>query len=76
MKAFPASGNYTEEHNGMDLRDYFAAKSLVLADKVLYDNESFEEMAMFAYCLADALLEARTKETKDFKTSMRIYDDK
>ena len=61
---------------GMDLRDYFAAKSLVLADKVLYDNESFEEMAMFAYSLADAMLEARTKDTKDFKTPMRIYDDK
>ena len=46
---------------GMTLRDYFAAKALSgsLADPEV--NGSFENIAKFAYKMADAMLKERTK---------------
>jgi hypothetical protein len=69
MKAFPT---YKEE--GMDLRDYFAAKAMqamlaspelmvvVTASEVMGDTYS-ERCANTSYKYADAMMKARTNET-------------
>jgi len=61
MKAFPATGNYTEEFNGMDLRDYFAAKAM----QSYWSDENvasdYKTAAAWAYDMADAMMEARDK---------------
>ena len=45
--------------NGMDLRDYFAAKAM----QALIDNDGlFSEIPAQAYEIADAMLAAREKE--------------
>ena len=59
MKAFPQAIQEQFYDHGMDLRDYFAAHSLHLAEQALFDNESFEDMAKFAYQVADAMMKAR-----------------
>jgi len=43
MKAFPYNPTFNPEHNGMDLRDYFAAKAMPLAFKVWENYHSSEE---------------------------------
>jgi hypothetical protein len=55
MKAFPTVSGQT----GMDLRDYFAAAALqgLVADHTR-DNYP-EELAAYAYRLADAMIRAR-----------------
>jgi len=71
MKAFP-----THKEEGMDLRDYFAAKSIQPAFDMLKsdldstipegyewgDAEDFEEVAKRAYQMADAMMKERTIE--------------
>ena len=54
MKAFP-----THREEGMDLRDYFAAKAMqgMMADHTR-DNYP-EEIAEHAYKIADAMMKAR-----------------
>ncbi len=66
MKAFPRQINFFNGisegkwiDDGMDLRDYFAAHSLYLVEQLLCDNECFEDMAEFAYNMADAMMKAR-----------------
>lgn len=69
MKAFPIKG-YIESgnglqaeyivHDGMDLRDYFAAKAM--QGIIMHPNGKaglWEEAAKDAYTLADAMLKAR-----------------
>lgn len=61
MKAFP---NDYEQSDGMDLRDYFAAKAL---NAIIFDTsvnlsdkaEDFEFDARLAYQYADAMMKAR-----------------
>jgi hypothetical protein len=53
MKAFP--NNRSE---GMDLRDYFAAKAMQ-ADLTNYDGANWRRVAVQAYQMADAMMEAR-----------------
>lgn len=68
MKAFPtlADNGHSDTQDGMDLRDYFAAKimqSLVLRFndfESIVDWNAFEE-ADIAYSIADAMLSARKK---------------
>lgn len=54
-------------HHGMTLRDYFAAKAmaaLISGPDVMdnhYDEETNEYVAVRAYFIADAMLEARKK---------------
>jgi len=59
MKAFPITSNY-EENNGMDLRDYFAAKAmqgfLTESGDVIFDS-----LAIESYRVADAMMKAREK---------------
>jgi len=55
-------GNRTD-HQGMTLRDYFAAKamhSIVLMDGIQYAH-AFDEHAEAAYKQADAMIKARGK---------------
>jgi hypothetical protein len=59
MKAFPT---YKEE--GMDLRDYFAAKAMVGASWfATTESNTYERDAKECYKIADAMMKARTNET-------------
>ena len=60
MKAFPTSidNGHSQNQDGMDLRDYFAARImhfLLSADS----NLDVWELAIEAYAVADAMMEAR-----------------
>ena len=73
MKAFPASSKYNDEYNGMDLRDYFAAKALQMIAETYKESwiedgdfQGYSEtevicIAEGAYEMADAMIEARKK---------------
>ena len=56
MKAFP---NHRSE--GMDLRDYFAAKAMQGIMSKEYFDGSYSEVAEYAYKMADAMMKAREK---------------
>lgn len=50
--------------NGMTLRDWFAGQAIVAAGVQSFDNDATVEQnarvaANWAYCIADAMLEAR-----------------
>lgn len=58
--AFPCLGNDT--YKGMTLRDYFAAKAMQsMNSRPDYEDASAILIAVDAYALADAMLEARGK---------------
>lgn len=63
MTAFPSS--YARpENRGMELRDYFAAHAMIAvttgrADEWGVTKSDAQDIAEYAYCLADAMLEAR-----------------
>jgi hypothetical protein len=63
--AFPRDHSH-DGHNGMDLRDYFAAKAMHAAVCHMAANDTdgltFRERADWAYKQADAMLEARRNE--------------
>ena len=74
MKAFPtlADNGHSDTQDGMDLRDYFAAKamqSIVAAARggteIGIDNgfitEDTHRVARCAYAVADAMMKAREK---------------
>ena len=64
MKAFPNT-LHSEEFNGMDLRDYFAAKAMqgLIAGGYAGNNVGFtvEGNVFAAYEYADAMMKARNK---------------
>ena len=68
MKAFAGKTQHYQE--GMDLRDYFAAKAMqgILTDEdfhyAAWDNSPdwTENVAMYAYEMADAMIKARGQE--------------
>jgi hypothetical protein len=65
MKAYPFSHRHpttgvTTSSEGMDLRDYFAAKAM---QSMLLKSSAYEAIAQYAYKMADAMLKAR--EPKD-----------
>jgi hypothetical protein len=58
MKAFPQLAHWDiDERNGMDLRDYFAAKAL--QGILSCDYSVDEEPASLAYKYADEMMKAR-----------------
>ena len=66
MKAFPIYFKHPTtgaiiEHQGMDLRDYFAAKAMqaMIAEPSL--KATPEEFAQRSYMVADAMIKAREK---------------
>jgi hypothetical protein len=58
--AFPRDHQH-DGHNGMTLRDYFAAKAMPMARDVYCDGapEGWLSVAKLAYDMADAMLKAR-----------------
>jgi hypothetical protein len=59
--AFPAHPSALGDHDGMTLRDYFAAKAMAgLAPHFPTDAGSSADCALVAYRIADAMLKART----------------
>lgn len=58
--AFPRDHRH-DGHNGMTLRDYFVAQSLIAIFAVPNADASPDKMASAAYILADAMIEARKK---------------
>ena len=65
MKAFPhKGGGIITDINGMDLRDYFAAKAMqAIINNSDQKSISIEEVDLwvgnYAYTVADAMMEAR-----------------
>lgn len=58
MKAFPITISDAVLEDGMDLRDYFAAKALVIVASQC-PSVDFIGAAEIAYDFADAMMEAR-----------------
>jgi hypothetical protein len=65
MKAFPKTSRY-DENNGMDLRDYFAAKAMqayLTTTRRKNIDEGYvvsdDQYAAWAYEMADAMMEMR-----------------
>ena len=64
MKAFPIDYNTAsiDKWQGMDLRDYFAAKAMpamFIEGCFLFDDDSYDEVAKHSYRMADAMMKAR-----------------
>jgi hypothetical protein len=75
VKAFPtaADNGHSENQDGMELRDYFAAKAIQTVFEMVKhdydrelsegygfgDEEDYDEIAERAYAMADAMMEAR-----------------
>lgn len=65
MKAFPRQPIYyaqtqtVDKQDGMDLRDYFAAKAMQAMVGISCNSAEFEEDAIQAYALADEMMKAR-----------------
>jgi hypothetical protein len=66
MKAFPTSkdNGHAENQDGMDLRDYFAAKAMQsILEVIECSPNDVKDVVESAYILADAMMKAR--ENKD-----------
>ena len=67
MKAFPTTkplDSWDDPHQGMDLRDYFAAKAMqkLLDDiKSIYEPPQMKKLVDLSYEVADAMMKAREK---------------
>ena len=61
MKAFPtaADNGHEENQDGMDLRDYFAAKAMHYWLCNPINDIQIEKLCKGAYQVADAMMEAR-----------------
>jgi len=61
MKAFPNYHYAGDAYQGMDLRDYFAAKAMQYWLSNPIDNRQIEKLCEGAYQIADAMMKAREK---------------
>lgn len=64
MKAFPtlADNGHSDTQDGMDLRDYFAAKAMqALIHDASHSDGDWHLEANAAYKIADAMIKARKK---------------
>jgi hypothetical protein len=66
MKAFPQLAHWDiDERNGMDLRDYFAAKAMqsIITDgklgKLLIHDDYIKKVSEMSYEYADSMIKAR-----------------
>jgi hypothetical protein len=60
MKAFPvANMEGSEDDLGMDLRDYFAIKTLNFFLSKLTEEYVISDACIDAYCVADEMIKAR-----------------
>ena len=65
MKAFPQLAHWDiDERNGMDLRDYFAAKAMLIfiGDDICLNNGEIKWVTSICYQIADAMMEARKND--------------
>lgn len=63
MKAFPATSYFSESLNGMDLRDYFAAKAMQgLLSTTKEETWIPNDVAEISYLVADAMMKAREQK--------------
>ena len=58
MKAFPIT-NALDDNNGMDLRDYFAAKALNVFLLNLTEDYVISDAVLDCYCVADQMMKER-----------------
>jgi hypothetical protein len=62
MKAFPSEKNNILNNQGMDLRDYFAAKAMQSIIPIGVENSlDAKFVAKESYLLADEMMKAREK---------------
>jgi len=61
MKAFPQTGNYTQEFGGMELRDYFAAHVIqgMFSNPVFLEKFQDFKIIEAAFAVADDMMKAR-----------------
>ena len=59
MKAFPVSTVLNGGNEGMDLRDYFAAKAMQGFISQFNDKYDQEVVSKISYSMADAMMKAR-----------------
>jgi glycerol kinase len=65
MKAYPYNPQFNQEHNGMDLRDYFAARAMtVILESMLNTQpdtsvDDFQFVSIDAYLIADEMMKVR-----------------
>jgi hypothetical protein len=62
MKAFPTSkdNGHSQNQDGMDLRDYFAAKAMQgYVSKKLINGFDEDIISLMSYKIADAMMETR-----------------
>lgn len=63
MKAFPTSidNGHSQNQDGMDLRDYFAAKAMqgITANNRWNISQQIDRCVIESYKIADAMMEAR-----------------
>ena len=59
------TGQVVEQHLGVSMRDYFAARALsgYLSDPTWREDIDMDRTARFAYCMADAMLRAREAQS-------------
>jgi hypothetical protein len=67
MKAFPVGNSERVWEEGMDLRDYFAAKAMqgMLSNQPTYSREitiDGDTLAQSSYQIADAMMKARVSK--------------
>ena len=64
MNAFPCHPDTPSSHDGMTLRDYFAAQAMqaLLSDPNWREDMDFDETASAAYTMADRMLRAREQK--------------
>ncbi len=63
MKAFPTTidnEGYQEDHGGMDLRDYFAAKAMQAM--LSWEDVGDFDVSKEAYMMADAMISERDRK--------------
>ena len=66
MQAFPVNVYEGKWNEGMELRDYFAAKAMQALLSTTKDEQRFpDEVTSIAYEVADAMIKARGKEEEE-----------
>ena len=65
MKAYPYNPQFNQEHNGMDLRDYFAARAMTVILEAMLNTqpdtsvEDFQFVSIDAYLIAEEMMKVR-----------------
>lgn len=74
MKAFPSSTQSKVWEDGMDLRDYFAAKAMQALTERSGIREEYTQRVIESYKIADAMMKARKDAEVDRNNPMPDRD--